>query len=294
MDSRKYQQEKERDNQRTHLVQKYKSATEKLVEEQRNKVEEAKTRTSIISLLKSKKSSILDGGRGDDDEDDDDDDVDADVDVDGEEKHANANANADDDGNGGDGKESKPSTSSAAAKLLPSSQTNDSNAPPHVNAENSQAMMAARNAEWMKSLMLPYVSSMFAAPGFSHMYRQSAAAFHMATSQGYRGSGFVPRILRGRGGVGGRGRGRGRYYYDGKHPMSYYNSNNGGGGGSGSGGGGGGSGSGGGNTNRYNQPYHYGNYNRYMDATDDDEDGGNDEGGGGGGGGGYYKSSRNR
>lgn len=176
-----------------------------------------------------------------------------------------------------DDDEIKPSTSTAVMAAGTSSlmQSGVDNATSGENVSNAsmggeivQSSVAPLNAyasgtgnsdmatEWMKSVMLPYVSSMFANPGLSQIYRQSA--FHLA-AQNYRGTGFVPRI-RGRG----RGRARGRsYYYDGKYPMPYYNNN------------------GGGNANRYNQQYHhYGNY-RYMDAVEDGEDEEN----------GHYKSS---
>ncbi|XP_011208323.2 A-kinase anchor protein 17A isoform X2 [Bactrocera dorsalis] len=171
---------------RDRLVEKYKMATEKLLTEQKKKVEEIKTKTPLMGLLKSSRPRRSES---------------SDVD---ETKVKD-----------------KPiipqsTTDAASAPAVPNVGLNP------LNPFKAVAALAAAPGtlptgyppeaanEWMKSLsMFPYVPPVFG--GMSALYRPPTA---FPVSMNYRG--YVPRI-RGRG-RGSRGRGRGGY------ETSYYNS----------------------------------------------------------------------
>ncbi|KAL9872867.1 A-kinase anchor protein 17A isoform 1-T1 [Glossina fuscipes fuscipes] len=182
--SRKYQLEQQKDTMRERLVEKYKTATEKLLMEQKRKVEDIRNKTPLMGLLKSKKTK----GSSEESADE----------SDGKRKVNSTNdAGANTSTNAAASTESQPMNPFKAVAALATGAT--------ANPYNTEAA-----SEWMKSLMFPYVPPMF--PGMSHLYRPPA----YPVSGSYRS--FAPRMrmrIRGRG----RGRGMG---YDNHYPSNHY------------------------------------------------------------------------
>ncbi|KAI9576204.1 hypothetical protein GQX74_014264 [Glossina fuscipes] len=170
--SRKYQLEQQKDTMRERLVEKYKTATEKLLMEQKRKVEDIRNKTPLMGLLKSKKTK----GSSEESADE----------SDGKRKVNSTNdAGANTSTNAAASTESQPMNPFKAVAALATGAT--------ANPYNTEAA-----SEWMKSLMFPYVPPMF--PGMSHLYRPPA----YPVSGSYRS--FAPRM---RMRIRGRGRGRG-------------------------------------------------------------------------------------
>lgn len=175
---------------RDRLVEKYKMATEKLLTEQKKKVEEIKTKTPLMGLLKSSRHRRSES---------------SDVD---ETKVKDKPIIA-----------QNTTTDAASVSVVPNVGLNPLNPFKAVAALAAAGGAASGTlppgyppeaaSEWMKSLsMFPYVPPVFG--GMSALYRPPTA---FPVSMNYRG--YVPRI-RGRG-RGSRGRGRGGY------ETSYYN-----------------------------------------------------------------------
>lgn len=171
--------------QRERLVEKYKKATENLLNEQRQKVEEIKNKTPLLGLLKVKKP-----------------------------KHHSAASSDEED------KKPKLLTGDGVNPLAASINPFKGLTPfPNLAAAaaagtpgyNSEAA-----SEWMKTLsMFPYVPPVF--PGMQAMYR---APPPFPVSANYRGTNPRPIRPRGRG----RGRG-GRGGYDGQSSSHYHYKN---------------------------------------------------------------------
>ncbi|EDV93755.1 A-kinase anchor protein 17A [Drosophila grimshawi] len=198
--SQRVKHDEAKDLQRKRLVEKYKTATEKLVCDQRKIVHEIKTNTPLMGLLKSKSTKSTGAGAGAAASSEDEDNS-----MSGRRKHklngniADANAN--------------PATAAQAA-LNPFKAVTAALAAGAVPGTAAAYSAEAAN-EWMQSLSMFGYGMAPVFPGAA-LYRPAGPP-PFAVSSNYRG--YAPRPR-------GRGRGRGmrgsRIGYDG-HSSSYYN-----------------------------------------------------------------------